>query len=202
MISELTLIENDKLIDLGLKWSKIGLSTEPVDIQEAMEAIKKAYEMAGLTPPDAYLGPFNNPLECAKAQIIVSNLPEDTNFNDLKNVDIPEGKEFNAEELYKAIQMQQYGFLDSSWLCSYDFMKEVLDIKELESLEGLMLVAEKVGWWAAYDKVAFFQHRPLEMHFDENGELHNEEGPAIKWRGEDRSMDIYCNHGKLLPPPE
>jgi hypothetical protein len=201
MITELTLAENDKLIDFGLKWSKIGLSTEPVVLQDAMEAIKKAYEFAGLNPPKAYLGPFNNPVDCAKAQIAVKRMPRSTKFDELTNLDIAAGEEFSAEELYAAIGEQQYGFHDSGWLCSYDFMKEVLELQELESLDGLMEVAKNVGWWAAYDKVAFFQDRPEEVHFNEDGELHNDNGPAIKWRGEDRSFDIYAINGEVQPPP-
>jgi hypothetical protein len=201
MIDELNDEEKDKLVDYGLKWSQIGLSTEEVDVTAAMEAIVKAYIFSGIKPPTAMLGPFDNPVECAKAQIMVKRLPDDTDFEKLTNIEIPEGTEFQSEELYEAISEQMYGFQDASWLCLFDYMREVLDLQELESFKGLIEVAKNVGWWAAYDKVAFFQHRPLEIHFNEQGKLHNSDGPAIKWRGEDRSYDIYAIDGEIQLPP-
>jgi hypothetical protein len=203
MITELTKEQTDKLIDYGLKWTKIGLSTDPVNMVEAMEAIKAVYKDAGLAePPKSFLGPFNNPVECAKAQVIFKRLPEDTDLSKLEYLDIPEGAEFTAEELYRAIDEQVYGFHEASWLGYCAFLKDELGIPELASLDSLMHLAGVMGWWAPYDKVAFVQHRPLEVHLNEKGELHNENGPAVKWRGDDRSFDIYCLNGEVQPPPE
>jgi hypothetical protein len=202
MITELSKEQTDKLIDYGLKWTKIGLSTEPVNMVEAMEAIKAVYKDVGLSePPRSFLGPFNNPVECAKAQVIFKRLPEGTDLSKLEYLDIPEGSEFTADELYQAIDEQVYGFHESSWLGYCEFLKDEFDIPELASLNSLMHLASVVGWWAPYDKVAFVQHRPLEVHLNEKGELHNENGPALKWRGDDRSFDVYCINGEVQPPP-
>lgn len=203
MITELTKEQTDRLIDYGRKWTNIGLSTEPVNMVEAMEAIKAAYKDAGLAePPKSFLGPFNNPVECAKAQVMFKRLPEDTDLSNFEHLDIPEGAEFTAEELYEAIDEQVYGFHEASWLGYCEFVKDEFDVPELASLNSLMHLATVMGWWAPYDKVAFVQHRPLEVHLNEAGELHNENGPAIKWRGEDRSFDVYCINGEVQPPPK
>jgi hypothetical protein len=202
MITGLSEKQVDSLIDYGKRWTDIGLSTEPVDIFKAMDAIKLAYKQAGLKSPKIFLGPFNNPVECAKAQITVKKMPKDTDWEKLNVLDITEGTEFTPEEIEQAISEQMYGYHDAAWLGYYDFIKDAFEVFELDTLTGMMDVAKNVGWWAAYDKVAFIQDRPQEIHFDENGELHNENGPAIKWSGEDRSYDIYCVHGELQPPPE
>jgi hypothetical protein len=203
MITELTKEQQDKLIDYGLKWTRIGLSTESVDMPIAMEAIKKAYKYAGLkTGPKVFLGPFDNPVECAKAQVVFKKLPEDTVLSDLRNLELIAGQEFTAEELYAAINEQTYGCHEASWLGYYEFLKNELDVIELGALDGLNDVAENVGWWAAYDKVAFIQNRPEEIHLNEKGELHNENGPAIKWRGKDRAYDVYAINGVLQAPKD
>jgi hypothetical protein len=147
-----------------------------------------------------FLGPFNNPVECAKAQIMFKRLPVDTNLADLRNLDFPAGEEFLAEDLYAAIDEQVYGSQEASWLGYYEFIRNEFAVLDLVQLEGLNEVAETVGWWAPYDKVAFIQDRPLEIHLDAEGLLHNENGPALKWRGEDRSYDIWAIHGELQPP--
>jgi hypothetical protein len=193
--------QEDRLIACGVKWTKIGLSTEPVDMDSAIEAIKKAYKCAGLKKgPSVFLGPFDNPVECAKFQVMFKRLPEDTELKDLRTFQIPAGEEFTAEELYAAIDEQVYGCHESSWLAFYDFIKEEYNAVELEALEGLNEVAQNIGWWAPYDKVAFIQNRPEEIHLNDKGELHNENGPAIKWRGEDRLYDVYAVNGELQPP--
>ena len=201
MITGLNDKQTDSLIDYGKKWTSVGLSTDPVDIFKAIDAIKSAYSWAGAKSPKIFLGPFNNPIECAKAQIVIKRMPKDTDFAKLEVLDIIEGTEFSPEEIAENIAEQSYGYHDAEWLGYYEYIRDVFEIEELESFEGMMEVANNVGWWAAYDKVAFIQDRPEEIHFDENGELHNDKGPAIKWRGEDRSYDIYCTHGELQPPP-
>ena len=201
MISELTEAQKNKLIDYGLRWTKTGLSTEPIDIKKAHEAIYKVYYYAGLKAPAVHVGPFNNPLDCAKAQVIVKNLPEDTDILKLTELEILPGQEFDPEQILTALSEQVYGFNEAYWLGYYDFLHKEFDIPEIETFGGLMELSKHVGWWAPYDKCVFLQERPLEIHFDEKGELHNDNGPAVKWRGEDRSMDIYCIHGELQPPP-
>jgi hypothetical protein len=201
MITELTKEQEDKIIDYGLKWTQIGLNTDPVDVTLAMEAIKQAYESAGLrTGPKAYLGPFNNPVECAKAQVMVKRLPRATDFSQLRNIDIPAGTEFTAEELYTALDEQVFGYQEASWLGYYEFIKNEFGISELDHLDGLEQVAENIGWWAAYDQVAFFQQRPEEIHLNDKGELHNENGPAVKWRGTDRTYDVWAINGEVQEP--
>jgi hypothetical protein len=201
MIAELSNSEIDKMIDYGQKWTAIGLSTQPLDMQKAVLAIAKAYTYAGLTVPKIFLGPFNNPLECAKAQVFVKKLSKTTDIQEIKDFDIPAETVFELKDIEEALREQLHGFSDSSWLCAYEYAKDVLDLPELFSFEGLFETAQNVGWWAPYGNVVFVQERPLEIHFNEKGELHNDNGPAIKWRGEDRSMDIYIINGEVQPPP-
>ena len=201
MIAELSQQEIDKLIDYGKKWSDIGLNTDPLDMQKTVLAIAKAYTYAGLSVPKVFLGPFNHPLDCAKAQVFVKKLEQNVNIEEIKDFDIPADTVFELEDIKEALREQMHGFSDSSWLCPYDYAKDVLDMVEFESLAGLFEIAKNVGWWAPYENVVFVQEKPLEIHFNSKGELHNENGPAIKWRGEDRSMDIYVLDGKVQPPP-
>jgi hypothetical protein len=201
VITELPKDIEDKLIDYGKEWTKTGTSTEPVDLLTAIDAIKKLYIAAGLTPPAVFFGPFNNPVECAKAQVFVKRMPLNTDLSKLETLDIPEGTEFTAEDLYDAITEQLYGFCDSSWMCYFRFMEKELGVDFEKKLDVVEQVAKSVGWWAAYDKVAFIQHRPEQITL-KDGKLHNENGPAIRWRGEDRTWDVYAVNGEIIPKEE
>ena len=197
IVTELSAEQRDKLLDYGLVWSRIGTSTEEVDMVLASTSIAQAYSKVNIEPPVAFLGPFDNPVECAKAQIMLKRLPWNTDFTKLEKIEIPAGTEFTSEEIYAALDEQAYGSLDSSWLCRYQYLEKELGIDFGGKIDGLVQVAKTCGWWVPYDKVALIQQRPAEIH-TLNGLLHNENGPAIKWRGEDRSYDVYAINGEPL----
>ena len=190
MITELTKEQEDLIPVYRDRWLAIGLCTDPVDMSLAVPAVKKCYECAGLPAPTAFFGPYNNPIECAKAQAWVKRLPEDTDLTKLDKLEIPEGTEFTVQEISTAISEQVYGYNEASWLAFYAFFKEAVGVPKLESIEGLIEAAKNIGWWAPYDKVAFIQHRPEEIHI-ENDRLHCATGPAIKFRGDDTSCNIW-----------
>jgi hypothetical protein len=131
---------------------------------------------------------------------MVKRLPDEVDITNLKTIDIPKGETFSIEELWENIEEQMNGSMSADWLVAYDYINDLTD-KQIPEIEGLMQVAKECGWWTAYDKVVFIQHRPLEIHLNDKGQLHNDKGPALKWRGEDRSFDIYALNGKAVSPP-
>jgi hypothetical protein len=201
VITELPKGAEDKLIDYGIKWLETGTSTEPVEMPSASKAIRELYEAAGLVAPVVFFGPFDNPVECAKAQVLVKRMHPNTDLTKIDILEIPQGTTFSTEDLYDAITEQLYGFCDSSWMCYFRFMEKELGVDFEKKLDVVEEVVKNVGWWAAYDKAAFIQHRPEEIHL-KDGKLHSEDGPAIRWRGEDRSWDVYAVNGEIIPKTE
>lgn len=191
--------EIDLLIDYGLKWSKIGLSTEKVDFNRAVKAIKIAYDLAGLDAPKIFLGPFDTPLTCAKAQVLVKKCPESTIISEIDFCEESKTIDFLEKDIITALSEQLYGSFDACWLGGYDYLNKI-EPGCLPEVKGLVELAKECFWWAPYDRVAFIQERPLEIHTNAKGELHNKKGPAIKWRGENRESDIYALDGKVVSP--
>lgn len=194
---------NDKeinlLIDYGLKWSKIGLSTEKLNLNKAIKAIQMAYDLAGLDVPHIFLGPFETPLICARAQIIVKQTKETVNITDIDfDVELSKGN-FSEKDIAQALNEQLFGSFDACWLGSYDYINK-LETDALIEIKGLVEVAKECFWWAPYDRVVFLQEKPLEIHLNAKGELHNDKGPAIKWRGNNSASDIYAINGKPVKP--
>ena len=58
------------------KWLKIGLSTEPLDFENAKAAAIKCYRLAGLKPPELFFR-FSSPYSAANGATILKNLPGD-----------------------------------------------------------------------------------------------------------------------------
>jgi hypothetical protein len=72
MITELTQEQVSKFPEYVDKWLKIGLSTEPLDFDNAKKEVVRAYKIAGLKPPK-YFYHFKSPYEAAIAAAILKD---------------------------------------------------------------------------------------------------------------------------------
>lgn len=155
MIEALTAEQEALLSVYRDKWIEIGLATGPADREEFVKFAKIAYEIAGLKPPSRFLFAAS-PLDAIdKIQAITGE----------KRLDILNGL--------------MYGNHDAYWLSYYDYFLEVVGIKELSILEGLIGIAKSGGWWSAYADFVVIQDRPVEIHMNIEGLLHNEKGPSV-----------------------
>jgi hypothetical protein len=99
----------------------------------------------------------------------------------------------NQEILKKDYVNQVYGSHDASWLAFYDFFRNECGLKnETEKLSGLKDLSSNCGWWSPYKNICIIQNRHSEVHFDENKMLHNDKGPAVKYRD---GFSVWSIHG-------
>ena len=191
--------EINLLIDYGLKWTKIGLSTAQINLDRAVKAIIQLCRLSGAPIPSIFLGPFPTPLDCAYAQAVVKRLEENV---DITTVDIfgkSKTTKFTDKEIQECLNEQMYASLEAHWLGGFDYLNKI-ENNCLPEIQGMLNTAKECFAFAAYDKVVFIQERPLEIHLNAAGELHNAKGPALKWRSEDRSLDVYALNGKVVAP--
>jgi hypothetical protein len=93
-----------------------------------------------------------------------------------------------------------WGQHDASWLGFYNYFLEVLKLqKETEKLIPLMNLAAQTGWHLFYKNVAILSEKPTEVHRNERGQLHNFNGPAIKWAD---GYELYRFNGVRLDNKE
>lgn len=88
-----------------------------------------------------------------------------------------------------------YGHLDADWLSYFDFFA-TLGFAGTEPLAGMKKLAESCGWWWPYENICFLSGRPVELHRDNRGRLHNETGMAIRYSD---GWGFYAWHGILVP---
>lgn len=179
MIEKLTEEQEAQLEVYKDKWIKIGLECKPCDLEECKKYAKMAYEAAGLTFPDKVFH-AKNPVEAAEI-----------------------AKREGCESDNPVTDMM-YGSHDAGWLSFYDYIYEVLGVKEVEPLLGLINLAKHCGWWAAYDECVIFQDRHTDLKLNEDGRLHNEDGPAVTYAG---GFKVYAIDGvrlneKIVMAPE
>lgn len=159
------------------KWIQIGTSCDPCNLEESKKYARLAYKAAGLTCPEKFYL-VDSPIAAAKLEVELSG--EKLNQ-----------KQF-ANAVYQAINSQIFGSHEAGWLSYYEFMWNEIGIKECEALEGLIGIAKNCGWWAPYNDYIIFQHRHEELHVDEEFRLHNENGPAIRYRD---GYSVWAVHG-------
>lgn len=155
------------------RWLDIGLSTDPVDLENAKIAAHNAYISAGLTPPTQFY--------TAKSPIDAISI-----IRKLDPSKIP-SKIFNN---------MSFGNHDAGWLSFYNYFQEVKGLDCVNKLQPLMDLAKYCGWVSFYDDVVVFQDRPEAIKFDDQKRLHCEDGPSIRYRD---GFSIYSWHGVSIP---
>jgi len=88
-----------------------------------------------------------------------------------------------------------FGHLDASWIAFYDYLRSI-GTQGTEPLEGIKQLTLNCGWWWPYENLAIMTNRPVEVHRDNRGRLHNETGMALKYAD---GWGIYAWHGVLVP---
>lgn len=89
-----------------------------------------------------------------------------------------------------------YGCYDAGWCAWTAYCDEVLNIPKLESTRPLRRLAEVAGFVITLKNVCIVSSAHTEVHIDEDGELHNETGPAIMYED---GYSLYAIHGHVIP---
>ena len=200
------------------KWLDIGLSTEPLDFDNAKKAVIDAYKAAGLKEPNIFFR-FQSPLSAAIGAAMLKNISPLAQVGDQVRAQVRDqvgdqvGDQVWAQVMDQVgdqvmdqvgdqvrdqvgaqVGAQVYGAHDAHWLGFYETFQQ-LGI-DTSKLNPLMELAKHCGWWAPYKNAAILQDRPEIIKFDDNNRLHCEDGPAIKYRD---GFSIFSWHGTIIP---
>lgn len=158
------------------EWIAIGSSTEPANRPAAEAGVRLAYEIAGLTPPTAFVW-RRSPLEGATEAARV----------------VRGGGTPTQSEIRDQLGRSLWGQHDAGWL-AWASVWEAFGVTG--QARGLAAVARNAGWWWAFDTVAILTERPIALHRDERGRLHCETGPAIVYPD---GFGVHSWHGVRVP---
>ena len=172
-IDKLTDAQIAKMPEYVKKWTDIGLSTDPVDLENAKVAVCSAYRLAGLKEPTMFY--------VADSPISAIDM--------IKKMDPSKSSQNIFNEMI-------YGSQDAHWLGFYQFFSKEVDLDCVKPLEGMIELANHTGWLNVYEDAVVFQHRPEIIKFDAEKRLHCEDGPAIRYRD---GYSLYSWHGTRIP---
>jgi hypothetical protein len=178
MIESLTPEQESMMEVYREKWIDIGLSTAPLNKERAIAAVKLMYERGGIEVPDTILF-AKGPLDCLEVvnQFARENGEEEVSLSDL-------------------LASFVCGSHEAFWISFYDYFKEVVEVENLEIIDGVSDVSKECGWVACFDKLAVICEKPLIIKMNENNLLHCENGPAIKYSD---GFEVYSWNGTRVP---
>lgn len=156
------------------KWLAIGMRAGPTTEEErkqAEDAVIRAYKVEGLEAPKFVW--TRSPMEGAQRCLEL------------------------GDEKSNLIYSAGYGSHDANWLGFYDFMMNELGLKEdCDDLVPLMDLAKVGGWWWPYENVCVMSERPMEIHVNDRGDIHNFTGPGVLYAD---GFAIYAFNGIEVP---
>lgn len=88
-----------------------------------------------------------------------------------------------------------FGQHDAYWLAFHDYFRDKAGlVSETDGVSGLMELAKSAGWFLPHAYLCWVCERPLELAFDQDGKLHSDDGPAVKYPD---GWNLWGNHGLL-----
>lgn len=210
MIDKLTPEQEARFPEFVERWTNVGLSTAPLDQDQAREAVNLCYQCGGVPAPRKILF-YQSPWQMYAALTILKQIEDEGNLDSqiceatdeeaaarvLSAIEAGEHREGYSKVVGQAVGESCYGAHDAGWLSFYSYMREVVGLEqETEQLRGLFLLAETCGWIYPGEKVCLVSERPVEIHRDENGRLHATDRAALSFSD---GTGLYMVHGVRVP---
>ena len=203
IIEKLTKEQEDQIPIYLKKWVDNGLSTKPLDETQAIEALKNIYKIPNFEGPKYFLF-FRSPYECFVASNIFEKLlPEDTPEDQIKPLIL---KYLENNEWKKQIKsLDNYSMIfgniewDIGWTGFYDYVLNVLFPErknEFKLFESYADSLTKIHIFLPFENVVFFSDRPTDINLNEEGKLHADLKPALKYAD---GYSIYSLNGVRVP---
>ena len=194
LISNLTKKQEAKIQPTLEKWRAIGLNTQPMDLQKAVDCLLAlaAYKKMPNKPVKIYQAKSDEYVAACKkgASAFKDNLS--IIVYDSPFAILAESKEKNMLQVIQSAGLD-FSQKDAYWMSFYSFLGRELALncdKELLTMTENIIINCGLFYTAAQGFL--LADRPCEMHWNGQQELHNPNGMALKWKD---GTGIYCLDG-------
>jgi hypothetical protein len=178
-IESITLEQEARFPEWVAKWRAIGKSTEPADFERAKKAAQALYKSTDTKVPEILFAPS------PKAAVELA-------------AEVLHGKNATNEQKRELVPLSYGGSPAASWNAYVTFFRDVMDwenetLKDFKHGEELCL---SCGWVLWHENVCVIVDRPKTIRFNDENELHCEDGPAIAYRD---GWSLYMWNGTRIP---
>lgn len=168
---DLTTETSEKIEVAFTQYMKAGTSTDPADRPKVEAAIRRIYAREGI--------------ELVPEIIWAEGLEE------ARTILAKAGASSAATNLWGAMDLPYYARFDFARKHLYNgITPDAQEIEDNEELDDVMAIASAWYWWPFDDCLVL--DKPSTLRFDEAGELHCDNGPAIEFRNGEQ---IFFIHG-------
>ena len=190
-IGKMTKDQEDRIPEWMEEWSRIGLSCEPANFDEAERGVRGCYRAAGLKEPEIVLrvaSPFaavcTGPIATLMLRGDARDQVDDQVYAQVRAQVRDQVRKLNCKAIRDEWLFYRGGNLWAGWYAYATFMRDVLGLSggALDGFQWDELHARNAGWCWYGDRVAVISDRPERLLFDESGVLHCEDGMAARWR--------------------
>lgn len=147
------------------EYRKIALSTELCDRTKAEAAITDAYRYLGHKDPQFIW--VDSPFEGARKAAQIAKGSEDV----------------SPKECAEQAKEATYGSFEAYWVSFYAFIAEQLPVEKKDNLIDIVKeIVKNCGTYWTFENTVVISEKPSEIHLNAEGQLHNTDGMAIKFR--------------------
>jgi hypothetical protein len=180
------------------KWVNVGTSTERISYEKVTEIIKPFYKniLEYGDSPQIYL--VDNPSQAYDLTVILTvmdNNKEDITNHDPKELLEKRGHIITTMKKNKTYQFHRpyiYGSFDVGQIAFYDYINEGLGLELHENFKIYKEISN-LGFVYCFPKYCVVSQKPNFISM-KDGNLHNENGPALTYAGEP-NVEVYSLNG-------
>lgn len=187
---KLTEADLRKLAEYKALAIEIGMNTKEADWAKSERTITQLYQKVNQPAPTFMrcVSPADMVLKYAIVANDIMPLKEVQKFN---NARIPTPPECTKSMIDQAIGrvFQFHGNFEIGWVKYYQFCRDVLATRNRHFKEEDIIILDlwdECGncnaWWSAFERVCFICDRPEITAINSQNQLHNEAGPAFRFR--------------------
>lgn len=188
-IMSLTHEQQESIPEFVEKWIGIGLSTDPIDTDKVIPLIRKLYALAGLeipkgifVVPSAFVGAYAAPISANFISIIRGSAVRSAVYSAVRSA------------VRSAKLWWHYWYGGSLWIsfpAYFIFMQKIgVEIPEIGMVYAEL--CQSAGYMWLNKDFAFVSERPVVIHRDNEGRLHNEHEMSLSYSD---GWGIYNWHG-------
>lgn len=198
MHTSLTAEQEASLPEYRDRWIKIGLDTSPINEQRAMDAVRLAYECAGLPAPRYFLfadGPQEAMRFLGGASQITLTAEEMDRLSSQGPLALTEEVRKQSQGAKPRIEWPTtYGQHNAGYLSFYEFFADHFGLAEQS--RGLREIGKECGWVWMYADLVIISRKPIRLTMNSQGRLHNERVAAIEYAD---GTKVYAFNGVVIP---
>jgi hypothetical protein len=175
-------ITDEMLEAYAEKWIKIGTAVKKLDHERAIAHMKRIYASQGAKEPEHYLF-FRSPNEICREGAKLE-APDETG-------------EKHKERVRELISECIYGQQDAVTVGRLDLFRELYGMKAAtEEAVPYIEAAPDLHWVLMFQNVCLFSEFPEFAKFDDEGNLHADNGPAVRYAD---GMELHSLWGVNVP---